>query len=150
VLGDLQGRPNGGFAQQAWTGVWSNSVIGGAPVGDYNKAVHPIECTNAGAVTERWAVIFTNTTAFRVIGESLGEIGTGNTGSDFAPVNPTTSAPYFTLSAAGWGSGWAAGNVYRFNTTGANAPVWALRCVLPSTPSGDDSVTLQMRGYVNT
>jgi hypothetical protein len=150
MVGDLQGRATAGFAQQAWTGVWSDAVIGGTPVGDYNDASHPIACTNAGAVSERWAVIFTNTTAFRVIGEALGEIGTGNTGADYEPLNPVTGEPYFSLAAVGWGAGWAAGNVYRFNTIGAVAPVWALRCVTPSTPSGDDSVTLELRGYVNT
>jgi hypothetical protein len=150
MVGDLQGRATAGFAQQAWTGVWSDAIIGGTPVGDFNDAAHPIACTNAGAVTERWAAIFTNTTSYRVIGETLGEIGTGSTGGDFEPLNPVTGEPYFSLAAVGWGAGWAAGNVYRFNTIGAVAPVWALRCVAPSTPSGDDSVTLELRGYVNT
>ena len=49
-----------------------------------------------------------------------------------------------------WGSGWAAGNVLRFNTTGANAPVWAARAVLPSAPSSTpDSLTIAVRGDVN-
>ena len=33
--------------------------------------------TNAGAITERWAVQFTNTTAFQVIGEHVGVIDRG-------------------------------------------------------------------------
>ena len=101
-------------------------------------------------MNERWYCLFTNTTTFRLIGEQLGEIGTFGTGSACAPANPATGVPYFTIPSVGWGSGWAAGNVFRFNTAGANAPIWVGRSVAPSTPSGDDSVTLQLRGYVNT
>jgi len=149
VIGDLQGRAQDGFAQQAWTGVWSNTRIGAEILPDFNHSIYPISTTNAGAVTERWAIIFTNTTAFRVIGEFVGEIGTGATGTAFAPTNPATGAPYFTIPAAGWGSGWAAGNVYRFNTVGAQAPLWALRCIAPSEPFGSDSMTLQLRGDID-
>lgn len=151
MLGDLQGRPtNVAFAQQAWTGVWSDSRIGGEPLADFNIAGHPIQCTNAGAVTERWALIFTNTTSFRIVGEQLGEVGTGTTGAACEPLNPATGEPYFSVAAAGWGGGWGAGNVLRFNTAGANAPVWIGRCVAPAAPGGDDSVTPQLRGFVNT
>lgn len=150
MSGDLQGRAADGFAQTAWTGVWQDTVSGGTPLGDYNEASYPITTNNAGAVTQRWAVIFTTTQAFRVVGEDLGEIGTGTTMSEYAPVNPATGQPFFRIPAAGWGSGWAAGNVYRFNTTGSNTPVWALRCVAPSLPTGADAVTLQLRGYVSS
>lgn len=150
-LGDLKGRAtNVAFAQTAWTDVWSDTVIGGSPAADFDVAGHPIECTNEGAVTERWYVRFTNTTSFQVVGEQLGVIGTGGIGADYAPINPATGAPYFTLRSLGWGAGWSAGNVFRFNTQGANVPIWVGRCVAPSVPSGDDSVTLQLRGYVNT
>jgi hypothetical protein len=149
MLGDLMGRAEAGFAQQAWTGVFSDSLIGGSPTADFGDVVNPITTTNAGAINERWAIIFTNTTSFQVIAESLGVVGTGSTGADYSPINPATGAPYFTIPAAGWGAGWGAGNVYRFNTVGANVPVWALRCVAPSTPTGADSVTVEFRGYVN-
>ncbi len=149
MLGDLQGRVEAGFAQQAWTGVWSDSRIGGEPSADFNDTVYPIVTTNEGAITQRWYFLFTSTTSFRVIGEFVGEIASGNTGAEYAPINPSTGAPYFTVPLLGWGTGWSAGNVYRFNTVGAQAPIWALRCVAPSVPGGDDSVTVEFRGYVN-
>lgn len=149
VLGDLQARVSLYFAQTAWASVYTDAAVGGTPSADYNVAGYPFAVTNKGAISERWALIFTNTTSFRIVGELLGEIGTGTTGTDCAPNNPATSAPYFTVLSSGWGSGWAAGNVYRFNTVGANAPVWVGRCVAPSTPTGNDSVTLQLRGYTN-
>lgn len=150
MLGDLQGRVQAGFAQTAWTGVWSDTRIGGEPIADFDDVTNPITTTNQGAVPQRWTVQFTNSTSFRVFGEFLGEIGTGNTGANFAPINPSTGAPYFTIPAAGWGASWSTGNVYRFNTDGSQAPLWALRCVAPSLPGGDDSVTVEFRGYVNT
>lgn len=150
MLGDLQGRVIGGFAQSAWTGVFSDTVLGGTPTADFNDAVYPIVTTNQGSITDRWTIIFTNSTTFRCIGELTGEISGGSTGVAYAPINPATGVPYFTIPALGWGSGWSAGNVYRFNTSGANAPLWLIRTVAPSTPGGSDSVTVEFRGYVNT
>lgn len=149
VLGDLQARVSLYFAQTAWASVYTDAVVGSTPAADYNVTGYPLAVTNKGAISERWALIFTNTTSFRIVGELLGEIGTGTTGTDCAPNNPATSAPYFTVLSSGWGSGWTASNVYRFNTVGANAPVWVGRCVAPSTPTGSDAVTLQLRGYTN-
>ena len=151
MLGDLQGRVIGGFAQTAWTGVFSDTLLGSAPTADFNGAVYPIVTTNAGAIADRWLITFTNTTTFRCTGELTGEISGGSTGAAYAPINPATGAPYFTIPALGWGSGWSASNVYRFNTSGANAPLWVLRTVAPSAPSSaSDSVTVEFRGYVNT
>ena len=106
--------------------------------------------SNAGAITERWAIQFTNTTAFNVIGEHVGVIATGTTSTETAPINPATGKPYFTIAAMGWGSGWAAGNVLRFNTIGALFPVWVVRTIQqgPETVT-NDSFTLLIRGDVD-
>lgn len=149
LLGDMQARVTAGFAQTAWTGVWSDARIGGEPSADYNEVLSPIVTTNAGGVTDRWYLLFTNTTSYRLIGERLGEVGTGNTGVDFSPVNPISGAPYMTVKASGFSAGWAAGNIYRFNTYGAQAGFWPVRCVVPSVPGGSDSMTPELRGYVN-
>jgi hypothetical protein len=101
-------------------------------------------------LTERWAIQFINSTSFNVIGEHVGVIATGNTSSDLAPLNPATGTPYFTLRSAGWGLGWAAGNVLRFNTVGTFFPVWVARTILqgPETVD-DDSFTMLIRGDVD-
>ena len=57
---------------------------------------------NAGALTERFALRFTNSTTFECIGEHLGFIGSGTINADFAPINPVGAAPYFTLRALGF------------------------------------------------
>ena len=65
-------------------------------------------------------------------------------------INPATGEPYFTLRATGWGGGWAAGNVLRFNTVGALFPVWVVRTIQqgPETVP-NDSFTLLIRGDVD-
>ena len=150
IIGDLQARAHTMFAQQTWTGEWKDARIGANTIAQYNETVYPVEVTNRGAIEERWALIFTNTNEFRVIGESVGQIAIGNTAADLAPANPETHAPYFSLKAAGWGAGWAAGNVLRFNTAAANFPIWIARTVLqgPATRT-DDAFQIQIRGDID-
>jgi hypothetical protein len=150
VTGDLRARLTEVFDQQTWSNVWADEAIGSAASASFNEAAYPIAVSNAGTVTERWAVVFTNTTAFQVIGEHVGVIATGNTSADCAPLNPATSRPYFTLPAAGWGLGWSAGNVLRFNTVGAFFPIWVIRTIQQGQESvTDDSFTLLVRGDVD-
>lgn len=151
VVGTLQSASQDGFSQEAWTNVWSDIAIGNPILAQYDDTTNPIQVTNAGAISERWAVIFTSNTSFILVGEQVGQIITGNTASTLAPVNPATGVPYFTLLPAGWGSGWVAGNVYRFNTTGANFPLWVARTVLqsPTAPPGTDQMTISVRGDID-
>jgi hypothetical protein len=150
IAGDLFARTSLVFDLASWNGTFSDTE-GTVATGTFNDTTYPIAVTNRGAITERWAVRFTNTTSFEVIGENVGVIATGNTGANCAPNNPNTGVPYFTLPAAGWGAGWAVGNVLRFNTVGAMFPVWVVRTVQqgPETVP-DDSFTLLIRGDVDT
>ena len=151
VVGTLQAAAQDGYSQETWTNVWSDSAIGNPILAQYDDTTNPIAVTNAGAITERWAIIFTSNTAFNLVGEQVGQIITGSTAAPLSPVNPATGVPYFTLASGGWGSGWAAGNVYRFNTSGANFPVWVARTVLqsPTAPPGTDQLTISIRGDID-
>ena len=150
IAGDLRARVERVFDQSTWNGSWSDDLAGSQATATYNHAVFPVTVTNAGAVTERWIVRFTSTTAFEVIGENVGVIATGNTSTDCEPLNPVTEAPYFKIQALGWGSGWAAGNVLRINTIGAQFPVWVVRTVQQGPETiNDDSFTLLVRGDVD-
>ena len=84
-------------------------------------------------------------------GKDVGVIATGTTSTNCAPNNPNTGTPYFSIPALGWGSGWSTGNVLRFNTVGAEFPVWVVRTVQqgPETVP-DDSFTILIRGDVDT
>lgn len=151
VAGTLQAAAQDAFSQEAWTNVWSDVRIGNPLLAQYNDTDNPLVVTNAGAITERWALIFQSSTTFNVVGENVGLIISGDTATTLAPVNPATGVPYFTLQAAGWGSGWVAGNVLRFNTSGANFPLWVARTVMqsPSAPPGTDQITISVRGDID-
>lgn len=149
LFGDLFARVTGVFDQATWTQVWSNALIGTGATAQYNDVDYPIAVLNSAAVSDRWRISFTTTTAFQVVSENMGVIGTGTTGADMAPVNPLTGLAYFTLRAAGWGAGWAVGNQLRFNTVGATPPVWLARTVLPGATLAGDSFDAQLRGDVD-
>lgn len=153
VVGDLHARVHAAFAQSTWLGNWLDALDPGSstPIASYNSALAPPEITNKGGIKERWAIIFTTSTSFRVVGEQVGQIITnGSTAFDCVPNNPATAVPYFTLRATGWGSGWSAGNVLRFNTDGATAPFWIVRSIVPSDPFvGQDKITVAVRGDID-
>jgi hypothetical protein len=148
ILGDAQARYEHLFAQNTWTGVWSDSRIGDPPTGgaQYNDALWPLVLANRHAITQRWRLHFTSPTSFNVIGEELGVVGTGNTSEGASPLNPATGEPYVVVPPLGFGGGWASGNNLRFNTVAAGAPVWVARTVLsgPATQV-DDRIRLQTR-----
>lgn len=131
--GDLSASITVPFSQQAWTSVWQETRIGDAITPQFNESVYPIVVSNDGAITERWRMQFTGTTTVNVIGENVGQIATSvSITGVIAPINPYTSQPYFTIPAGGWGAGWVNGNLLRFNTQGADYPLWAVRVVQPS------------------
>lgn len=148
--GDLQARVHHWFTQQTWNSGapnWTDAPIGNATTAQYNTLNYPPLITNKGAIDGKWALVFTTGSNFNVVEEQLGVITTGSTSGDCAPVNPATGAPYFTIRAAGWGSGWAAGNAVRFNTDSCLGPLWVVRTVLSGQGTvEDDQFRLQIRG----
>lgn len=124
LAGDMQARAFNVFSQESWGNVWSDSLLGDASTSQLQVTNNPILVTNRDAIEERWALVFTGTTSFRIIGETVGEIGTGSTTVATSPLNPMTSQPYFTIPSAAWGTGWSANNVVRINTAAAKYPVW--------------------------
>ncbi|GIU15588.1 hypothetical protein TUM4261_32780 [Shewanella sp. c952] len=127
ILGDLHARVGKVRDMTAWINNWA--VDGTAATGNLNTVDNPIELTNDTAVNEDWVLIFTSATAFRCVGKRLGQIGTGDTLNDFAPINPLTNSPFFIIRAAAFGGGWNAGEAIRFETIASAKPVMALRTV---------------------
>lgn len=150
VIGDMQARYTRKFVQGSWSNVWADEPTGAGILANYNDALYPITVTNKGAIQERWSLIFTSGTDFRMVGEYSGQIGTGNVNADYAPINPITGAPYFIIKKEGWGAGWANGNVLRFNTIAANFPVWVIRTVKQSEPTTiSDEFQIMLRGDID-
>lgn len=150
VIGDMQARYTRKFVQGTWNGAWADEPIGATIPANYNDALYPLQVTNKGAIQERWYIQFTDAQPFRCIGEYSGQIGTGTTNADYAPINPVTGVPYFTIKKEGWGSGWANGNVLRFNTIASNFPVWVIRTVKQSEPAVlSDQFQIMLRGDID-
>lgn len=153
-LGDLGAAITAPFSQVAWTSVWQDTIIGTPIAAQYDYSSYPITVTNDGAITERWRLTFAGSTTLHITGEHIGQITLSalSTTAEIAPINPITNKPYFTIDPLGWGSGWVAGNLVRFNTTGADCGIWAIRCVQPSAvpdPGTPDRVRLTLLGDVD-
>ena len=151
VINDMQARYTRKFVQPTWGSLWTDEAVGGAISANYNDSLYPIAVTNNGNIQERWALVFTGDgTNFRCVGEYSGQIGTGSVNTDFAPINPVTGVPYFKVKKEGWGSGWASGNVLRFNTIAATYPVWVIRTVKQSEPTVlSDQFQIMLRGDID-
>jgi hypothetical protein len=150
IIGDMQGRYTNLFEQSSWSGAWSDTPTS-SPTASYNDRDFPIGVSNAGVVQERWALIFTSQTQVRVVGETVGQVAEAQPiVAPIAPNNPATGEPYFTVQPEGWGTGWASGNVLRFNIIASNFPVWIARTIQqgPATEESD-SFCIQIRGDID-
>lgn len=151
VIGDMQSRYTRKFVQQTWNNAWADEATGSGISANYNDALHPITVTNKGAIQERWAIVFTGNETFYCVGEYTGRLTlAGSINADYAPLNPVTGVPYFTIKKEGWGAGWTNGNVLRFNTVAANFPVWVIRTVKQSEPTVmSDQFQIMLRGDID-
>ncbi|WP_049750922.1 hypothetical protein [Psychrobacter arcticus] len=149
LAGDMQSRAYGVFSQKSWGSVFSDTLLGDAATSQLQVTNNPIVVTNRDAIEERWALVFTGSTSFRIIGQTVGEIGVGSTGTVTSPLNPMTLQPYFTIPVEAWGSGWAANNVVRFNTVAAKYPVWIGNAIQQHTGSSADNYDFTIGYHAN-
>lgn len=112
--------------------------------GTYDETTNPVACDNIGTVEQTWTLTFTDATHFTVAGDTVGAVGSGTTGADFAPSNPDFTKPYFTLAAAGWGGTWAAGNTLVFQTHPASIGYFIFR----QTPAGASVIASSSQNMV--
>lgn len=152
MAGNLRARALPVFDQQTWDGVaWSDITVGNQAPSTYNDGAFPVVVTNAGAMTERFALrVLTGGTDVEVIGEHVGNLGTFSRNTAIAPINPISGVPYFTLAAAGWGAGWVPGNTLFLQTVGTYYPMAVIRATQPSEAIGTDyAFELTERGDVD-
>lgn len=146
IFGDMVTRYFNLFHQFSWISVWSEAVIGSDTSSKYDDVSYPILVANESAIEQRWAIVFTSATTFKCLGETRGQVATGDVYTNFEPVNGLTNKPYFRIDHRGWGGGWATGNVMRFNTEAAK-PFWISRCILQGEPTNEEDVfCIQARG----
>ena len=152
MAGNLRARALPVFDQQTWDGVtWPDITVGNQAPSTYNDGAFPVVVTNAGAMTERFALrVLTGGTDVEVIGEHVGNLGTFSRNQAIAPSNFFSGAHYFTLPAAGWGAGWVPGNTLFLQTVGTYYPMAVIRATQPSEAIGTDyAFELTERGDVD-
>lgn len=149
LAGDMQARAYNVFSQKSWTSVFSDTLIGDKATSQLQVTNNPIVVTNRDAIEERWALLFTSATAFRIIGQTVGEIGTGSTTTLTAPINPMTGYAYFTIPSAAWGVGWSANNVVRINTAAAKYPIWIGNAIQQHQGSSTDNYDFTIGYHAN-
>ncbi|MDA9558237.1 hypothetical protein N9R79_12220, partial [Vibrio sp.] len=75
IHGDKWAREYSFFTQKTWNSAnpnWQDERDGSDTTAKFDTINYPVEMTNDGAVNERWALVFTSSTSFSVVGESLG------------------------------------------------------------------------------
>lgn len=91
-----------------------------------------------GTVEQDWTLTFTSATAFTITGDTLGNVGSGNTASGGAPANPNFAGRvYFSLPASAFSGTFAAGDTVTFSTSPAAIPLWYKHTV----PAGAEAIS---------
>ncbi len=115
--------------------------------GTFNNAQYPIVVNNVGTVRQNWTLTFTNSTSFNVVGDTLGNIGSGTVSGGASPYHPILNSPYFTLTGGGFSGAFATGNTLTFTTTPSAKAVWFKRIVPGNTASyTGNSFTVTIEG----
>lgn len=120
-------------------------IVTSGSTGDFDENF--LFADNIGSVEQAWTLTFTSPTAFDIVGDTLGAVGSGNTGSGATPNNPDFSKPYFAMQASGFSGTWQIGDTITFSTHPAAVPVWVRRLVPPnSDPLANNPATIALKG----
>jgi len=131
----------------AVAGVTGVSVISGG--GSFDSAtVGNLVAHNKGAIEENWTLTFTSATTFTVSGNTVGTLASpGSVSADYAPLNPATGTPYFTIKAIAWAGTFQMNDTVTFATQPAAIPIWYRRQVPAGTFSlANDFTSLAIHG----
>jgi len=121
--GDIAGSGSS-FTITSAAGSFDSATVG-------NLVVH-----NKGAIEQDWTLVFADANNFTASGNLIGPLpDPGAIAADFAPLNPVTGTPYFTLKATGWGGSFQANDTVSFRSSPAAIPLWYRRQVPPGTQS---------------
>ncbi|WP_457571412.1 hypothetical protein [Desulfovulcanus sp.] len=97
---------------------------------------------NQGTVTDTWTITFTSSTEFTCTGTKKGSIGTGSVLNDFAPTNPQTGKPYFTLKKDGFSGSWQTGEKIVFKSIASARGFWLKEIVQAGAGNYPDNLFL--------
>lgn len=104
--------------------------------GDYDHDNFPVLANNQGSINQTFTLTFTSSTAFTLVGNTLGSLGSGNiSGVNCAPLNPATGTPYLTINAAGFSGVFQAGDTIVIPIVPSAKGFWLKRVIPAATPS---------------
>lgn len=152
VWGDVGARYYNLFSQVSFSGNWTDTPDRDETTARYDDINYPIQVTNKDSLAGRWMIQFTGSNTVQVVHEVLGVVkaGINIATTDVAPINPATSAPYFTMLKEGFGAGWVNDNIIRFNMDSGDENMWVIRTVQPGQLTQEqDSMELEIRGDAN-
>lgn len=120
-------------------------IVTSASTGDF--VIGSLFADNIGGVEQTWTCTFTSPTAFDIVGDTLGAVGSGTTGAGASPNNPDFSKPYFVMQAGGFSGAFLAADTIVFDTHPASVPIWAKRTVpAGATPLASNPATFALKG----
>jgi len=103
----------------------ANTAKTGAGSIDFTAITVPARSLHAETVT----ITFSSATNFSATGSVSGSLGSGTTGATFAPNDPATGAPRFSIPATAWSGTWASGNTVTFDLAPQMTAIWMTRIV---------------------
>ena len=99
---------------------WVETSAGGT----YDETTYPPTLYNDGTVEDTWTITVGAANSFACTGAATGALASGVVGTTYAPVNPDTGQPYFSINGLGWGGSWTAGNTIVFVTHPSAMGMW--------------------------
>ena len=144
VFGDLKAKKDIDFDQESWDGSsWSDTQSGNPAAGSYDFSTYPLVMTNATAITDRWIVKIVSLTGgggsdvlVEVYSQNYGKFDGPEAGgewnistTDIEPVNPLFGGICFSMDKDGFDGNWQLLEIQRFNTEGADPPVWLFQAI---------------------
>jgi hypothetical protein len=110
--------------------------------GTFDDTTNPLTLSNKGTEQDDFTLTFLTGSTFSCAGIKSGSVGSGSTGSNFAPNNPESGTPYFTVLSAVWGGTWLEGDTVTFTTSPAALPIWWKEDVPAGTGAEPDNLTV--------
>lgn len=150
--GDLQAGWTPPVARTLWPGNFNDPTGGTEATAGYDWGNYPPTVANNGVTAPlKVAFVFQDATHFRCIIDGIGQIDSGvPITADYAPINPATGQPFFTLQGnvgadEPWGTGWSANWYLYMEFPPSTFSFEVIRTLMPSDPPLDpeDSAVIE-------